>query len=403
MSQSKLKGYFEEYLQKKPLFKNKKALQANFTPDSISHRDSQIEYIASIMAPILRLDKPSNLFLYGKTGTGKTLTVKYTTSEIEGVAEERDLPIKIIYMNCKLKKSVDTEYRIIAQLAREFGKEIPATGLPTDEIYKIFYSVVDERSQSIIIVLDEIDQLVKKIGDDVLYNLTRINSDLAKSQISIIGISNNLVFTDNLDPRVKSSLAEEELVFPPYNALQIQQILRERVSLAFHEGSVQEGLIEKCAAYAARDHGDARRAIELLRVAGEIAEREKMDQIKIKHLDNAEDKIEKDRIIDIVSTQPKQHQLVMYSIIRLSEQQKEAIFTGEVYDVYKAFCKEMGMRPLTQRRVSDVLGEFDMLGLINVKVISKGRYGRTREILMAIPDKTQSRIKTMLEDDLGLS
>jgi archaeal cell division control protein 6 len=368
----------------------------------IAHRDEQIETIASIIAPVLRLEKPSNLFIYGKTGTGKTLSVNCIANEIGQIAKTKKLPIKIIYLNCKLKKVVDTEYRLIAQLSREFGRQIPATGLPTDEVYKIFYDIVDRNEKYIILILDEIDQFIKKIGDEVLYNLTRINSELKNSQISIIGISNNLLFTDNIDPRVKSSLSEEELVFPPYNAMQIKNILKQRVEIGFNEGCVEEGLIEKCAAFAARDHGDARRAIELLRVAGEIAERDNSTHVKIKHLDIAEDKIEKDRIIDVVQTQPKQHQIVMFSIIKLSGKRNESIYTGEVYNLYKTLCDKIGFRPLTQRRISDIIAEFDMLGLINVKVISKGRYGRTREIFMSMPENTLEKIKTLLIKDLNI-
>ncbi|MCB9362433.1 ORC1-type DNA replication protein [Candidatus Woesearchaeota archaeon] len=397
-----LRNYLENFMDKEPIFKDKMALQSNYTPEFISHRDEQIEQVASVLAPVLRLEKPSNLFIYGKTGTGKTLSVRYTTDEICQMAKEKNLPLKVVYLNCKLKKVVDTEYRIIAQLAREFGKDIPPTGLPTDEIYKIFYSAIDKERQFIVLILDEIDQLVKKIGDEVLYNLTRINADLHQSQITIIGISNNLLFTDHLDPRVKSSLSEEEILFPPYNAFQIQNILKQRVEVAFLPDTIEEGLIEKCAAYAARDHGDARRAIELIRVAAELAEREGSAKVNIKHLDMAEDKIEKDRIIDLVSTQPKQHQLVLYSIIHLANTKKESIITGEVYEIYKGLAGKMGFRPLTQRRVSDVVGEFDMLGLISVRVISKGRYGRTREINMSIVDQTKDKVLVILEEDLGL-
>lgn len=397
-----LKGFFEQYLDNNPIFKNKKVMQANYTPDAIPHRDNQIRQVASILAPCLRLEKPSNLFIYGKTGTGKTLTIQYTKSQLEEVGKSKGLPLKIIYLNCKLKKVVDTEYRIIAHLAREFGKEIPPTGLPTDEIYKIFYSCVEQKDQLIIIILDEIDQLVKKIGDEVLYNLTRINSDLQNAQISIVGISNDLCFTDNLDPRVKSSLSEEEIVFPPYNALQIQHILRERSKMGFHDGVIEDGVIEKCAAYAARDHGDARRALELLRVAAELAERAGVEVVTIKYLDEAEEKIEKDRIIDVVTTQPKQHQAIFYSIISLCEKNEQDLVTGEVYELYKKICSTVGFRPLTQRRVSDVIAELDMLGLINVKVISKGRYGRTREISLA-STHLQSKIKKIIEDSLELS
>lgn len=403
MVQKGLTGFFEKFLTKESLFKNKKVLQPNFTPDTINHRDKEIKQIASILAPCLREEKPSNLFVYGKTGTGKTVSIKYTTSQIAEVATQRGLPIKILYINCKLKRVADTEYRLIAQLAREFGKAIPPTGLPTDEVYKIFYDAVDKEKKLVLLILDEIDQLVKKTTDEILYNLTRINSELKQSQISLIGISNDLVFTNNLDPRVKSSLSEEEIIFPPYNALQIQSILKQRSKLCFNDGVLEPGLIEKCAAYAAREHGDARRAIELLRVAAEIAERNGFEKVKIRHLDEAEEKIEKDRIFEIVKNQPKQFQATLFSIISICAKRKNTIFTGEIYELYKGVCLQSGLRPLTQRRISDIIAELDMLGIINGKVISKGRYGRTREISLAIPLNIIPKIRRILEEDLDLA
>jgi len=402
-SKEGLKEYFESFLSKKSMFSDKKALQANFIPETIPFRDDQIKQIAETLAPCLRLEKASNLFVYGKTGTGKTLTVKYTTEKIKTLAEERDLPIRVIYVNCKLKKIADTEYRLVAQLAREFGKAIPITGLPTDEVYRIFYEVLDKEKKVVILVLDEIDQLVKRTGDEILYNLTRINAELKKSQISLIGISNDLMFTDNLDPRVKSSLSEEEILFPPYNAIQLQDILKQRASLSFMQGAVSEGVVEKCAAYSARENGDARRAIELLRVAAEIAERNAQNKVGIEHIDLAEEKIEKDRIVDIVGTQPKQFQTTLYSIMLITKSGDEAIFTGEIYDVYKQVCSQTGLRPLTQRRVSDILAELDMLGIINARVISKGRYGRTKEISLATSSGINTKIKGLLEEGLELA
>ncbi len=402
MKAKSLTNFFESFLKSGSLFINKGVLQSNYTPDNIPHRDDQIQQIATILAPSLRMNKPSNIFIYGKTGTGKTLSVQHTINQIQELAMQKKIPIKSVYLNCKLKKIADTEYRLIAQLARELGKEIPVTGLPTDEVYKIFFKVVDEKSQLVILILDEIDQLVKKIGDEILYNLTRINSELKQAQISIIGISNDLVFTDNLDPRVKSSLSEEELVFPPYNALQIQDILKERAGIAFKPHSLTDGVIEKCAAYAAREHGDARRALELLRVAGELAERERKEKVEMKHLDLAEEKIERDKILDVIVTQPKQFQATLYSILLIYAKRRETIFTGEIYELYKNICNKIGLRPLTQRRVSDVIAELDMLGIINGRVISKGRYGRTREISLAVQGSTEPKMKEILEKELGL-
>lgn len=393
--------FFENFLEKGSLFTSKKVLQSTYVPEEIKHRDDQINIIANILAPALRMERPSNLFVYGKTGTGKTLTVKYTTEKMLGVAQERNIPIKICYINCKLKKIADTEYRLVAELARALGKAIPPTGLPTDEVYNIFYNALDAKNQTIVIVLDEIDQLVKKAGDEIIYNLTRINSELKQSQVAIVGISNDLTFSNALDPRVKSSLSEEEIVFPPYNALQIQEILKNRTISAFKTGVLNEGVVPKCAAYAAREHGDARRALELIRVAGEIAEREGSEQVLIKHLDAAEEKIERDRFVDVVKHQPKQFQATLYSIIAVSNQ-KPHFFTGEIYDYYKDVCTKVGLRPLTQRRVSDIIAELDMLGIITAKVISKGRFGRTREISLSLPKGIQPKIITLLKEDLSL-
>ncbi len=364
------------------------------------HREKQIEDIAKILAPSLKLEKPSNLFIYGKTGTGKTVTVRHVLSNLMSVSKKNNIPLKLVYVNCKLKKIADTEYRVVAQLAREFGKEIPTTGLPTDEVYNVLFNAIEKERGVIIIVLDEIDQLIKKTGDEILYNFTRIDSELKNTLLSIVGISNDLFFLNNLDPRVKSSLSEEEIVFEPYNAIQIQDILRTRVSEVFEEGVLAEGVIEKCAAYAARDHGDARRAIELLRVAAEIADRTNQKNIRIEHVDEAEEKIERDTVFYVIDNQPKQYQLTLFALFSLNNQ--STVYTGDIYSYYKKLCVKAGLRPLTQRRISDILAEFDMLGLITAKVVSKGRYGRTREINLSIPNTIKQTIFASLKNNLGL-
>ncbi|MEK6943169.1 MAG: orc1/cdc6 family replication initiation protein [Nanoarchaeota archaeon] len=397
-----LETFFEVFLKKDSVFFDKKALQTSFAPNIILHREDQIKQIANILAPSLKGDRPSNVFVYGKTGSGKTLTIKHTTQKLAEVAEKEQVPLKIIYINCKLKRGTDTEYRLIAQLARELGKAIPPTGLPTEEVYRIFLKAINKEKRNYILVLDEIDQLVNKIGDSVLYNLTRMNEENTESQISIIGISNDVTFVDALDPRVRSSMSEEEIVFPPYNAMQIQAILRQRTDIAFNKETIEAGVIEKCAAYAARDHGDARRALELMRVSGEIADRKNEKKITVTHIDEAEDKIDRDRIVDIVASQPKQYQLVLQSILSLQPERKNSIFTGEIYELYKSLCKKTNTTVLTQRRISDIISEFDMLGIVNAKVISKGRYGRTRDISVEIPEAALKRIKTILLDTLNI-
>ena len=406
-----------ESFDKNQIFKNKSILQNNYQPTEIPYREEQIKQIASILAPILRGEKPSNLFLYGKTGTGKTLSAQYVK---EGLLKRADktngFNLKIEYLNCKLKKISDTEYRILAELVRKLGGRVPDTGLPTESVYKKFLELIDAEKQIVILILDEIDQTIKKISDGFLYNLTRLNSELSKSQICIVGISNDLTFLDGLDPRVRSSLSEEEIVFPPYNATQLKEILKNRAVGVFKENVLYGGVIEKCAAFAAREHGDARRALDLLRIAGELAERDGSKRVLLKHIDEANGKIERDKILDVVRTEPKQFQLVLHSIIHLSKKGKnpqkslrqdkenlgkEPIFTGDVYNYYADLCRKYKLEVLTQRRVSDIIQEFDMLGIINVKVISKGRGGRMREIKLAISDGITEKVKEIINDSLN--
>ncbi len=403
MKKEKLNVFFENFLKTNKIFLEKKTLQISYIPDTVKHREDQINQIASILAPSLKLERPSNIFIYGKTGTGKTVSVKHITSNMVELAKKKEIPLEVIYINCKLKRVADTEYRIIAQLGRELGKTIPNTGLPTDEVYRLFFDALEKKKVLLLIVLDEIDQLINKAGDAVLYNLTRINEELKDSQISIIGISNNSRFIELVDPRVKSSLSEEDVLFPPYNALQLQDILRHRSKKAFKKDVLKQGVVEKCAAYSAKEHGDARRALDLLRVAGEVAERECSEKVLIDHIDIAEEKIEHDRVLDIITTQPKQSQATLYSILTINSNQKEMILTGQIYDVYNKLCNQIGLKSLTQRRIGDIIAELDMLGIINAKVISKGRYGRTREIALSTPDSTNNKIKQLLEEGLDLS
>jgi len=393
-SQLNLNQIFSQYLQKKSVFKNKESLTDHYVPEQIVHREDEIKQIAEILAPCLRDEKTSNIFLYGTVGTGKSVSMRRVAAELEQVSPI----VKILYVNCKMKRVSDTEYRLLAELIKKLGHVVPPTGLPTDHIYRIFFEIVDSEKRNIIVVLDEIDALIKKTGDEILYNLTRINQDLEKSKLSIIGISNNASFADSLEPRVKSSLSEEEIIFSPYDANQLRDILKERAREAFNEGVLDESVIAKCAALAAQEHGDARRALDLLRMAGEIAERSGGVRVTTKYVDMAEEKLDTDRTEEIIKKQPRQSQAVMSAIIKLSEEGHREIQTGDVFMCYEKICRPVGLKPLTQRRISDLVGELDMLGIINARVISKGRYGRTREICILLGKPAMEKIKKVLRE-----
>lgn len=392
-----------ERLSKGPiLFQDRKVLWHSFVPDTLPHREDQITQIGSILASGLKGSQPSNIFVYGKPGTGKTAVTRYVLRELTLKFGELQLPFKAVYLNCR---NVDTDYRVLARICAALGQKVPFTGLPTDEVHSRLIDLLESQDLLTIIVLDEADQLVLKSGDNTLYKLSRINYDLEDSRVSLIGISNDLRFPEYLDPRVLSSLSEEKVVFHPYAAMQLQDILRRRAIIGLQKGVLEEpGVVNLCAALAAREEGDARRALDLLRVAAEIAERESSERVYVSHVEKARRSIERDTVIEVVRTLPVQQKLILYAIYLLSKHQHPHPVTGEVQDVYGDLCSALGMDTLTQRRVSGLISDLDAMGLVNAKVVSKGRYGRTKTIRLSVPEKMvaevlerDSRIKSLAD------
>lgn len=396
-------------LETQQIFKNREYLRPTYIPENLPHRDEEIDRLARIWVAPLRGETPSNVFIYGKTGTGKTATVKYLMGELEETAGNFSKEIRVIYSNCEV---VDTKYRILATLSNKIRNklsqkmeepeadlpdEVPMTGWPTDEVYETLLNLLDFEEQVVIVVLDEIDRLVSKGSSDVLYLLTRINSDLSNAKMGVVGISNDLNFVSDLDPRIISSLGEEEVVFPPYDADQLRDIMKERAEKGFSEEVICDGVIELCAAHAARKHGDARKALDLLRTAGEIAEEDRAEEIRTEHVTRASNKIEQDRMESAIQTLPDQSKLVLMSVLLLQDRKARRMSTGDVYEVYSSLCRQHGWEVLTRRRISGLLSELDMMGILDAQVVSNGRYGRTKEIqLRADPLQVRSALQEEL-------
>ena len=390
---------FGRLLKSDGLFADREAMRPAYIPSMLLHRDEEINDIASILVTALKGETPSNVFIYGKTGTGKTAVTKFVGNELLKKGRETGKNINFVYINCEI---VDTQYRLLQNITNHFINEwserIPFTGWPTDEVYTKLRQLVDKDGGVTIIILDEIDKLK---GDEALYNLSRINTHLEKAKVSIVGISNDLKFTEFLDPRVKSSLGEENMIFPPYDAGELQDILKQRIDIALKPDSIDDDVVPLCSALAAQEHGDARRALDLLRISAELAERSESSKITKRFVRLAQNKIEIDRIIEVVRTLPTQSKQILLAILLQERHDNKtgatgAITTGEVYEIYKDLCKKTRTDSLTQRRVADLISELDMLGIITARVISKGRYGRTREINMSSSSKD---IMNILKED----
>jgi cell division control protein 6 len=383
-----LDGVFEKFVNGAHLFKDREVLRHDYLPEKLPHREEQIQRLGETVAPVLRDARCSNIFIYGKTGTGKTAVTKYVLSHLATKAKEYGAPVKFCYVNCRM---VGSEYRIFANLSQNIGMTVPFTGLSVGEVFDRFRNGLDASRTIFIVVLDEVDALIKDRGDGLLYELTRINETLHKSKVAMIGISNDLRLKEFLDPRVFSSLSEEEMVFRPYDASELRNILLERSKLSFNDGTLSDAALSICSALAAAEHGDARRALDLLRVAGEVAERQGATVITEEHVREAEKHIEHDRVMDALQNLTLHSKLVLLSVYHLN---KSSATTGEIYDVYNELCGELGAGLLTQRRLGTLVNELDAMGLLNAKVVSMGRYGRTKKIRLDIS-------RTLLKDVFG--
>ena len=377
-----LEGVFDRFLSGPRIFRDREMLRHDYVPESLPHREEQIRCLGEIVAPALTGVRCSNILIYGKTGTGKTAVMRYVLKKLNQKAVECAAPVKFCYVNCRL---AGTEYRVFSSLCYALGIKVPFTGLALGEVFDRFRRGLDAQNTVFIVVLDEIDALVKTRGDTLLYELTRVNETLRHGKTSIVGISNDLRFKDFLDPRVLSSLSEEEIVFKPYNAAELRDILLDRAKSAFFGGVLSDGALSLCAALAAAEHGDARRALDLLRVAGELAEREGAKIITEEHIRRAERRIEHDRVFEALENLPVHSKLVLFGVYLVIKANISRAITGEIYEIYCELCEQVGLTPLTQRRVSGLINELDVIGLLNTRVVSMGRYGRTKKIRLGVP------------------
>ena len=371
------------------IIKNPNVLRHDYIPDRILHRDKQQELVTQALLPLYKKSIPPNLLVYGKPGTGKTLVIKKVLTQIQNRVDKNSHQIKIATTNAKDQSNL---YNVLVDLGRQLGLKskkttndklwLPSTGLSISEVFnRILYSIEKNKINTVFLI-DEIDHLAKlidKTGKDILYSITRANLKLKNGSLSLIGISNDIRFKEQLDPRVISTLSEEELVFPAYVTNEIKEILEDRIPLAFEENSVSSGALNLCASMACREHGDARRAIKLLDVAAKTAELNQDVSITDEHVRLAAQKIEIDKEAQQLNAFSLHEKLLVIVIMKSPN-----ISTGDVYSAYKSLCKITHQNTLTQRRTTQMLNEIELSGLISGKMIHQGIHGNTKKFNLTV-------------------
>ena len=353
-----------------PIFVQKELLEINHLPDEgrIVGRDEEIQNLANAVNPAIFGQSPSNVLIYGKTGTGKSLCAKHVSRRLVSTAHNEGVAATFAYVDCAQDSTETQAVQTIAASLNDqsrTGIKVPDKGIATSTYYKRFWTILDDLYDVVLIILDEIDKLE---DDDILMQLSRAGEagKIDSCKIGVIGISNKIKYKEEqLNERVKSSLCEREFVFPPYDGPQLNHIMEARKD-AFRDGVLEDGVIPKASALAAREHGDARQAIDILRYAGEIAQSRGADRVTEEFVVDARERAETDRFRELIrgSTPHSRYVLQALTVLSLNEDNQDGFRTTEVYDVYKEICRQESSDTLSLRRVRDLLKEHAFLDII---------------------------------------
>ncbi len=388
-----------EMLSESNIFSNREVLSPHYVPKKLISRTKEINGMEKAIAPALKGERGRNLFIYGKTGTGKTSCTKYVLDEIRSIPNSK---AKISYINCKIYNS---RYRVLSKIVSDHLPTYAKRGYGTVDLYEKLTNWIEEDNKILVVILDEID--VVKDLDDLIYTLTRINSDIKAGGVTILGISNRVSFKETLDPRSLSTLYETELVFPPYYATELYEIIKDRAAAGFKSNAISDDVLHFIAAAAARDGGDARLSLKILSKAGELAEDKGSDKILMKDAEEASKLSDNEVVYELIGTLPEHHKLVLYSIAiltqsggsykKLTDGVDTYLFSGEVYSRYKSIAESMHKEPKSERWYRKYLSELEMQGLIMSFESGKGIRGHTKLIkLMYPPQKTKDVIEAEL-------
>ncbi|WP_148412936.1 orc1/cdc6 family replication initiation protein [Haloferax sp. KTX1] len=371
---------------KQNVFTNKDALGESYKPERIEERDDEISEYMDALQPVVDGWEPNNVFLYGNTGVGKTAVTEFLLEMLlEDVSQYDDVDLSVISINCK---TLNSSYQVAVELVNELrppGAEISSTGYPQQTVFKKLFQELDDVGGTVLIVLDEVDSIGDR--DELLYELPRARSNgkLEDAKVGLIGISNDFKFHDQLDPRVQDTLCERELHFPPYQAPELQNILESRAEVAIAEDACEEGVLNLCAALAARDSGSARQALDLLRLAGEHAENKDDERITLDHVDIARQKLEQERVVEGMRELTENGHFALLAVVSKAAHDETPCRMRDLYQEYLRLCNSAGIDPLAQRSVHNHLSDLRMLGILSAEENRTGSRGNYYSYALDVP------------------
>lgn len=395
----------ERFTAEDPIFVDEDVLRDSHRPEGLIERDQELTEYQSSLKPVIKGARPRNIFLYGQTGVGKSVATQMVMDRLREDQQQYDyLDVEVVDIVCK---NLSSSYQVVVKLVnqfRDFEDKIPTTGYPPDTVYEFLWEHLREvEATHVLFVLDEVDAIGN--DDDILYQLPRSNDNgnvpPEETKVGVIGISNNFTFRDNLSARVKDSLCDEEIHFPPYDANQLRNILYQRAEKAFVDGVLEEDVVPLCAAMAGQESGSARQALKLLFKAGDLARSRDMTEVTEDLVREAEPLVKGGQVENELESLPTQSHLTLYAILKLHERDELPAKSSDVYQVYQQGAEFINADVKTDRTIRDRLSQLKLKGFLEVEEHNEGPKGGSY-YLYEFGDIRPEMIREVLEDSMRL-
>lgn len=373
------------------IFENKQMVRVGWVPDGkrIVGRDDYIDNVSAALNDAVLGEQPEHLAITGKTGTGKSLVSRFVAARAQSAAVE-GVSIGVVYVDCSESSTVTQLISTIGQklnnnspTSTDTTVRMPDAGLSQQKFYERLWQIMDQYDATICI-LDEVDMLA---DDVVLMNLAKaVEKQATTCNIGIIGISNVIGYFNSLDPRTASVFQPQELLFDPYNARDLRKILKARTD-AFKPGVLTDGVIELVAALSAQEHGDARKAMRLFRMSGELAKKRGDANVTEEHVREAQEKVEKDRFQEFIEGTPQQMKVACMALAaEMDWGNQEYVMTGDLYETYEHIAETEDINTVSIRRFRDILSEMSMHKITELQTKNLGNRGGNNNVHRLLHD-----------------
>ncbi|MHA2092186.1 MAG: ORC1-type DNA replication protein [Candidatus Kariarchaeaceae archaeon] len=376
--------FLDEEFNRPSVFTDESKLSSEFVPDNLLFRGEHLKTVARQFRGLFSTVRSTRrMIITGPVGTGKTSIAKKFGFWVQKKGSEESINIKYIHINCRRNR---TPFMILLAITRELNSHVPTRGYSADELMEMIVELLEARGSTMLLVLDEVDFVMDRGGNDLIYALTRTADDRQNPghRVALVLISRNTNFLSHLDPSTKSSLSAATMKLAPYTKEQLAEILEDRIKQSFIPGAVTGDSIHLAAEIAAI-RGDARHALELMWYAGKFADRDRDSIVYPDHVRLAKANVEPSLLKHAIEGMTNHKLMLLLAIARQLRYTHAAhITTGNAEEAYHMICEEYGRDPRRHTQIWEYLKEFEKTGVLVTEKSGTGQRGNTQ--LISIQD-----------------